>query len=107
MLEEIESKYREVLGKTRKHKFRHVDDLSLETLVQAYYSVAHSRGVLPDVRCRCIDIGDPLCIFLIHPFSALRRGDYTTRCTNEGIDIEILLDLRDKIVRSLFRQIFS
>ena len=107
VLEEIESKYREVLDKTREHKFRHEDDLPLATSMHAYYSVAHARGVLRDIRCRYIDIGDPLCIFLIHPFSPLRRGHYTTCCINEVTDIKIFSGLRDKIVQRLLRKMFS
>lgn len=107
VLEEIESKYREVLDKTRAHKFRHEDDLPLATSMHAYYSVAHSRGLLRDIRCRYIDIGDPLFIFLIHPFSPLRRGHYTTCCINEVTEMKIFSGLRDKIVQRFLRKMFS
>jgi hypothetical protein len=106
-LEEIETKYRVLLDQTRTHKFRHEDDIPLATSMHAYYSVAHSRGELRDIHCRYIDIGDPLFVFLIQPFSPLRRGRYTTCCINEVTDMKFFPGLRDKIVQRFMQSMFA
>jgi hypothetical protein len=105
-LDEIENKYRPLIDATRTHKFRHNDDIPLATSMHAYYCVAHDRGELRDIACRYVDIGDPLFLLLVHPFSPLRRGKYMVFCMNEITEIRSFPGIRDRIVARLLQAMF-
>lgn len=106
MMFKIEEEYSELLAKTRSHPFRHPTDLPLSTTLIAYYSLATGKGHINHIPCRYIDIGDPLFIFLILPYSPLMRNKYTFLCLNEVTSIRWLPNLRDRIVQRLMKYLF-
>ncbi|NQX90290.1 MAG: hypothetical protein HRT77_16710 [Halioglobus sp.] len=89
------------------HQFRHDDDLPLATTLHAYYSLAQGVGQASEIACRYINIGDPLFVFLIAPFSPLRRGKYQTFFLNEVGNIDRLASIRDHIVRKFLTRMFD
>ncbi len=106
MLMEIEKKYNTGLTITSSHKFRRKEDLPLATTLHAYYCLARGFGEMKDIRARYIDIGNPLFVFLVAPFSPLRRGKYMTLCLNEVSGVGPLSILRDMIVKGLLDRMF-
>lgn len=106
-LEALESKYPERFCSTRSHKFRDNSDIPPATTLQAYYAVATGTGVMSDIRSRYVDIGDPLFVLLIHPWSPLRRGKYQTLCLNEVTQPRFFAATRDAIVRKFLEDMFG
>ncbi len=100
---EIEERYKKPLQNTTRHRFRDNSDLPLATTLHAYYSVANDYGELKEHKARYIDIGDPLFLLLVHPFSRLRRRKYTSFCLNEITNVIFFSSLRDRIVISLLK----
>lgn len=104
---ELEEQYASLFQSTRAHKFRDSSDIPPATTLQAYYSLVKGRGELRDIRSRYIDIGDPLFVLLVHPFSPLRRGKYQTLCLNEVTHPRFLAGFRDAIVQNLLEAMFG
>lgn len=104
---EIEKKYGELLMATSSHKFRDNSDLPLATTLHAYYSLVTGCGEMKSIFSRYIDIGDPLFVFLIHPFSPLRRGKYLSLCLNEVTSVKYFSGIRDVIVQKLLKVMFE
>jgi Stealth protein CR2, conserved region 2/Stealth protein CR3, conserved region 3 len=103
---EIESLYGPQLLSTMRQKFRTNFDLPLATTLHAYYSLSRGYGQIEKMECRYIDIGDPLFIVLIGPFSALRRGKYKTFCLNEVKNVGRFSGIRDYIVKGFLKRMF-
>jgi hypothetical protein len=97
-LEEIEDRYPDLIASTRSHKFRDTSDIPMATTMHAYYSLANGYGEVRHILSRYVDIGDPLFLLLINPFSPLCRGKYMTFCLNETTGVTRFSRLRDKIV---------
>ncbi len=106
-LMEFENKYGKLLMATSSHKFRDNSDLPLATTLHAYYSLVNGYGEMKNISSRYIDIGDPLFVFLIHPFSPLRRGKYLSLCLNEVTSIKYFKNIRDSIVKNLLIVMFG
>ncbi|AQA20410.1 hypothetical protein BST95_19390 (plasmid) [Halioglobus japonicus] len=106
-LQEIEDRYPDLVNATRARKFRHREDIPLATSMHAYYCHATGRAELRDIRCRYVDIGDPLFLLLVHPLSPLRRGKYQTCCLNEVRAMKLFGGLRDRIVVRLLDRMFN
>jgi hypothetical protein len=104
---EIESQYGQLLLNTMRQKFRTNTDLPLATTLHAYYSLLRGYAQQGSIDCRYIDIGDPLFIFLIAPFSPLWRGKYQTFCLNEVKSVGYLSTLRDYLVSSFLKRMFD
>lgn len=104
---ELDDRYASLLDQTRTHRFREKSDLPLATTLHAYYSLVTGRASFREVEARYIDIGDPLFVFLIHPYSPIRRGKYTFLCLNEVTEIRSFQRLRDRIVRNFMREMFD
>jgi hypothetical protein len=103
---EIEAQYGELLLNTMRQKFRTDADLPMATTLHAYYSLLRGYGQKGRIHCRYIDIGDPLFIFLIAPFSPLWRGKYQTFCLNEVKNFGRLSNLRDYVVNIFLKRMF-
>lgn len=103
---QIENEYSELVATTRSHSFRHPTDLPLSTTLHAYYSAAMGIGHIRHAPSRYIDIGDPLFIFLILPYSPLMRNKYTFLCLNEVTSMRWLPKLRDRIIKRLMKNLF-
>jgi hypothetical protein len=106
VMRKIESEYSEQLALTRSHAFRDPTDLPLSTTLHAYYCLATGSGRINPLPARYIDIGDPLFIFLILPYSPLMRNKYAFLCLNEVTSIKWLPKLRDRIVVKLMKRLF-
>lgn len=106
-LESLEIKYAERFVATRSHKFRDNSDIPPATTLHAYYAVATDTGVISNIRSRYVDIGDPLFVLLIHPWSPLRRGHYQTLCLNEVTQPRFFAAARDAIVRKFLEDMFG
>jgi len=106
-LYEIESRYEDQIKETRTHKFRNNDDLPLATSLHAYYSLVNDYGEIRAIASRYIDVGDPLFLLLVHPFSPLRRGKYMSCCINEITGIRFFSNLRDQLVKRLMQKMFT
>lgn len=104
---EIEERYRELLLNTASHKFREESDIPLATTFHAYYAQAKGFALPGHLKSRYIDIGDPLFVLLINPFSPLRRGKYQSFCLNEVRNIQYLHSLRDYIVKRFLVAMFD
>lgn len=104
---EMEERYAAQLRATASHRFRDATDLPMATTFHAYYSLARGYAEFSDIKCRYIDIGDPLFLLLIHPFSPLRRGRYQTFCLNEVKNIRYFSRLRDAIVKRLLMRMYD
>jgi hypothetical protein len=107
VLAEICNRYHEGLLQTMAHRFRDNTDLPLATTLHAYYALATGRASLGKLRCRYIDIGDPLFVLLTHRFSPLRRGKYDVFCLNEVAEFGGLEFLRDRLVRRMLTEMFD
>lgn len=107
LLNEIENRYRPVIERTRSHAFKHDDDVALATTLHAYYAECVGRGKRKEIASRYVDIGDPLFILLVHPWSPLMRGKYVTLCLNEITSVKFLSGLRDRIVRRVMTRLFD
>jgi len=107
ILFEIEEKYKLLLANTSSHRFRDNTDIPLATTMHAYYALANNHGVLKEINSRYIDIGDPLFIFLVHKFSPLRKGHYTTFCMNEVTSMKYFSKLRDRIVSHVLKKMYD
>jgi hypothetical protein len=103
---QMEKEYPDQVVKTRSHAFRHPTDIPLSTTLHAYYCAATGRGHIRYIPSRYIDIGDPLFIFLILPYSPLMRKKYTFLCLNEVTSMRWLPRLRDRIVKRLMKKLF-
>lgn len=103
----IEGEYAEQLALTRSHPFRERTDLPLSTTLHANYCLATGIGHTKRIPSRYIDIGDPLFIFLILPYSPLMRKKYTFLCLNEVTSIRWFPRLRDLIIVRLMKRLFS
>ncbi len=103
---EIENKYGELLRSTSSHKFREDSDLPLATTLHAYYSLVNGYTLMKHISSRYIDIGDPLFVFLVLPFSPLHRGKYKTLCFNEVSGIRCFRTIRDWIVLIVLKDMF-
>lgn len=103
---DIEKENAEELAVTRSHAFRDRADLPLSTTLHAYYCLAIGAGRISTAPARYIDIGDPLFLLLIMPFSPLRRGKYVFLCLNEVTSIKWLPELRDRIIERLMKRLF-
>lgn len=106
MLMEIERTYNTALTITNNHKFRSKEDLPLATTLHAYYCLAKGVGEMKDIPARYIDIGDPLFVFLVLPFSPLLRRKYITLCLNEVSGIGPFTIFRDMVVKGLLDRMF-
>lgn len=107
VLYEIEKKFPDEIKITSGNKFRSSNDLPVATTFHAYYSLAIGRGKLRDVQARYIDIGNPLFVFLVHPYSPLRRGKYMFFCLNEIFSIRLFSVIRDQIIKRFLNKMFS
>ncbi len=103
---EIESRYGPQLLNTMRQKFRTTTDLPLATTLHAYYSLSRGYGHRGKIDCKYIDIGDPLFVFLIAPFSKVRRGKYHAFCLNEVRNVGRFSGLRDFIVKDFLKRMF-
>jgi hypothetical protein len=107
MLRELASRYPDEVRKTRGHAFRHPDDIPMATTLHAYYAQYTGRGIPREIAARYIDIGDWRFLGLVHPWSPLMRGKYTTLCLNEVTDIHHFRGMRDRIVESVMSRLFA
>lgn len=107
MLKEIESHYSCEMRVTRSHPFRHPADIAMTTTLHAYYAFYTGRGKPREINTRYIDIGDPLFLLLVHPWSPLIRGKYATLCLNEVSSIPYFARARDWVVRWVMKRLFD
>lgn len=107
VLWEIESRYGATLRETMKHRFRDNADLPMATTLQAYYSLVQGHSEIGNIRCRYIDIGDPLFLLLITPFSPLCRGKYQTFCLNEVNSVGWFSKPRDFVVKRFLEKMYA
>lgn len=104
---ELEERYADLFEATRSHRFRDNSDIPPATTLHAYYALVRGRGELREIRSRYVDIGDPLFVLLIHPFSPLRRGMYQTLCLNEVTHPRYFAGARDRIVRRFLETMYG
>ena len=107
MLMEIENYYSLEMRVTRSHPFRHPEDIAMTTTLHAYYAFYTGRGKPREINTRYIDIGDPLFLLLVHPWSPLMRGKYATLCLNEVASIPHFAKARDWVVCRLMKRLFD
>ena len=107
VLWKIESRYGTELGETMKHQIRQNLDLPMATTLQAHYSLAQDYSEIGKIKCRYIDIGDPLFLLLIAPLSSLSRWKHQTFCLNEVSSVRRFSDLRDFFVRLFLEKMFD
>lgn len=107
MLKEVENHYSFEMRETRRHPFRHPDDIAMATTLHAYYAYYTGRGKPREINTRYIDIGNPLFLLLVHPWSPLMRGKYTTLCLNEVSSIRYFAKERDWVVGWVMRRLFG
>jgi hypothetical protein len=107
MLRELEQRYPEEVQRTRSHPFRHPDDIPMATTLHAYYAQYTGRGIPRGIAARYIDIGDWRFLGLVHPWSPLMRGKYTTLCLNEVAELHHFRGIRDRIVESVMSRLFA
>lgn len=107
ILIEMESRYSHDIKMTRSHPFRHPEDIAMATTLHAYYAFYSGYGKPKEINARYVDIGDPLFLFLVHPWSPLMRGRYETLCLNEVSSIRYFSKIRDWVVRRVMRRLFE
>lgn len=106
-LTEIEERYNESVRQTRAHSFRDARDIGMSTTLHAYYAECTGRGRAKYIKARYVDIGDPLFLLLVHPFSPLMRGKYDFLCLNEVTSMKHFSGIRDRIISHIMEHLFG
>jgi hypothetical protein len=107
ILTEIETKYENEVVETRRHRFRDQNDVGMATTLHAYYAESTGRGKQRNIMARYVDIGDPLFLLLVHPWSPLMRGKYDFLCLNEVGDVTHFRELRERVVAWVMKKLIG